>query len=63
MCQFEVLWAGVEDPCLYRSKNWLVRQLIDEPKPVYKVGFITKKGKATARTMQWSLETCSSLLR
>jgi hypothetical protein len=31
-----------------RPENWLVRQLNDEPKPVYKVGFIREKGKATA---------------
>jgi hypothetical protein len=28
------LWAGVEGPCLYRPENWLVRQLIGEPKLV-----------------------------
>jgi hypothetical protein len=49
-----MLHAGlkvVEGPCLYRPENWLVRQLIDESKPIYKVGFIREKGKATARTM------------
>jgi hypothetical protein len=40
-----------------------VRQLNDAPKPVYKVGFIREKGKATAREVQQSLETGSSLLR
>jgi hypothetical protein len=54
-----VLHAGVDGPCLYRSENWLVRQLIDEPKLVYEVGFIREKEKATARTVQWSLETGS----
>jgi hypothetical protein len=49
MCQFKVFWTVVEGPCLHRPENWLVRQLIDEPKPVYKVGFIREKGKATAR--------------
>jgi hypothetical protein len=44
--QLRVLCAGVEGPCLHRPGNWLVRQLIDEPKPVYKVGFIKEKGKA-----------------
>jgi hypothetical protein len=45
----EVLQPGAEDPCLHRPENWLVRQLNDEPKLVYKVGFIREKGKATAR--------------
>jgi hypothetical protein len=58
-----VLRAGVEGPCLHRPENWLVRQLNDEPKPVYKVGFIREKGKATAREAQRSLEAGSSLLR
>jgi hypothetical protein len=35
----------------------------DEPKPVYKVGFVREKGKATAREAQWSPEASSSLLR
>jgi hypothetical protein len=39
-----------------------MRQLNDEPKPVYKVGFIREKGKATAREVQWSPEAGSSLL-
>jgi hypothetical protein len=64
MCWFEVLWAGVEGPCLHKPENWLVRQLINwEPKPVHKVGFIREKGKATAGAVLWSLETSSSLLR
>jgi hypothetical protein len=49
MCQCEVLQAGVEGPCRHRPEHWLVRQLNDEPKLVYKVGFIREKGKATAR--------------
>jgi hypothetical protein len=40
-----------------------MRQLNYEPKPVYKVGFIREKGKATAREAQQSLEIGSSLLR
>jgi hypothetical protein len=44
-----VLYAGVEGPCCYRLENWLIRQLNDEPKLVYKVGFIREKGKATVR--------------
>jgi hypothetical protein len=40
-----------------------VRQLIDESKPVYKVGFIREKGKATAREAQQSLEASNSLHR
>jgi hypothetical protein len=35
---FEVLRAGVKGPCFHRPENWLVKQLIDEPKLVYKVG-------------------------
>jgi hypothetical protein len=52
-----MLWAGVESPCLHRPGNWLVRQLNDEPKPLYKVGFIREKGKATAREVQHSPKT------
>jgi hypothetical protein len=44
-----VLQAGAEGPCLHRPGNWLMRQLNDEPKLVYKVGFIREKGKTTAR--------------
>jgi hypothetical protein len=40
-----------------------VRQLNDEPKPIYKAGFIKEKGKATDRETQQSLEAGSSLLR
>jgi hypothetical protein len=57
-----MLHAGVEGPCLHRPENWLVRQL-NEPKLVYKVGFIRENGKATAREVQWSPEAISSLLR
>jgi hypothetical protein len=45
---------SVEGPCLHRPENWLVRQLTDESKPVYKVGFIREKGKATAKVLQRS---------
>jgi hypothetical protein len=41
----------VKGPCLHRPENWLVRQLNDESKPGYKVGFIREKGKATARKL------------
>jgi hypothetical protein len=58
----EVLQTGVEGPCLHSPGNWLMRQLKDEPKPVYKVEFIREKGKATAREVQRSLEASSSLL-
>jgi hypothetical protein len=34
-----------------------------EPKPVYKIGLIREKGKATAIAVQQSPETGSSLLR
>jgi hypothetical protein len=44
-----LLHAGVEGPCLHKPENWLVRQLNDESKLVYKVGIIREKGKATAR--------------
>jgi hypothetical protein len=44
-----MLRASVEGPPLHRPENWLVRQLNDEPKQVYKVGFIKEKGNATAR--------------
>jgi hypothetical protein len=40
-----------------------MRQLNNEPKLVYKVGFIRETGKATAREVQQSPETSSLLLR
>jgi hypothetical protein len=40
-----------------------VRKLNDEPKPVYKIGFIREKGKATAKILQWNPEAGNSLLR
>jgi hypothetical protein len=49
LASVEVLQDGAEGPCLHRPENWLMRQLNDEPKLVYKVGFIREKGKATAR--------------
>jgi hypothetical protein len=49
LASVEVLQAGVKGLCLHRPENWLIRQLNDESKPVYKVGFIREKGKATAR--------------
>jgi hypothetical protein len=58
-----VLRAGVQGPCLHRPENWLVRQLNDESKPVYKVGFIREKGKATAKELQRSPEAGGSLHR
>jgi hypothetical protein len=58
-----MLWDSAEGPCLHRPENWFVSQLNDEPRPVYKVGFIREKGKATARELQWSPEASSSLLR
>jgi hypothetical protein len=54
-----MLQAKVEGPCLHRPGSWLN----DEPKPVYKVGFIREKGKATAREVQRSLEASSLLFR
>jgi hypothetical protein len=44
-----MLCAGVKGPCLHRPEYWLMRQLNNEPKPIYKIGFIREKGKATAR--------------
>jgi hypothetical protein len=44
-----VLHASVQGPCLHRPEKWLMRQLDEEPKLVYKAGFIREKGKATAR--------------
>jgi hypothetical protein len=58
-----VLRAGVQGPCLHRPENWLVRQLNDESKPVYQVGFIREKGKATAKELQQSPEAGGSLHR
>jgi hypothetical protein len=55
-----MLRAGVEG---HRPGNCLVRQLNDEPKLVYKVGFIREKGKATATEAQWSPEVGGSLHR
>jgi hypothetical protein len=52
MCRFEMLRAGAEGPRRHRPENWLMRQLTDEPKPVYEVGFIGEKGKATVGEMQ-----------
>jgi hypothetical protein len=40
-----------------------MRQLNDEPKLAYEVGFIREKGKATAKVLQQSSEAGSSLLR
>jgi hypothetical protein len=40
-----------------------MRQLNDETEPVYKVGFIREKGKATAREAQLSREGGSLLHR
>jgi hypothetical protein len=59
----EVLQAGVEDPCLHRPENWLMRQLNYEPKAVYKVGFIREKRKAIAREAQQSPEASILLHR
>jgi hypothetical protein len=56
-----MLCAGVEGPCLHRLENWLMRQLNDEPKLVYEIGFIREKGKVTAKVLQWSPEASSSL--
>jgi hypothetical protein len=58
-----MLNANVEGPSLHRPENWLMRQLNDEPKLVYKVGFIREKGKATAKVLQRSPEASGSLHR
>jgi hypothetical protein len=54
LISFKVLRAGVGGPCLHRPGNWLVRQLKDDSKLVYKAGFIREKDKATAKVLQWS---------
>jgi hypothetical protein len=56
-----MLFASVDGPCLHRPENWLMRQLNDEPKPVYKVGFIREKGKATVRELQRSSEAAAQV--
>jgi hypothetical protein len=38
-----------------------MRQLNDEAKPVYKVGFIREKGKATVRELQRSSEAAAQV--
>jgi hypothetical protein len=58
-----LLSSGVKGPCLHRPENWFMRQLNNEPKPVYKIGFIREKGKGTARVLQWSPEASGSLHR
>jgi hypothetical protein len=64
MCQFEVLQAGAEGPCLHRLGNWLVRQLIDELEPLHRVGFIREKERLQLeQAAEPSPETGSSLLR
>jgi hypothetical protein len=51
-----MLHAGVvEGPCLHRQENWLMMQLNEESKPVYKVGFIREKGKLPAEPGSWWL--------
>jgi hypothetical protein len=40
-----------------------MRQLNEEPKLVYKIGFIREKGKVTAREVQQSPEVGNSLFR
>jgi hypothetical protein len=49
----EVLQAGVEGPCLHRPGKWLMRQLNDEPKLVY------KKWDVLERKERLQLEECS----
>jgi hypothetical protein len=56
-----LLCAGVEGSCFHRPENWLMRQLNDEPKPVYKVGFIREKRKATAKVL-WRSPEAGGLL-
>jgi hypothetical protein len=41
-----MLCASVKGSCLHRPENWLIRQLNDEPKLIYKVGFIRDNKKA-----------------
>jgi hypothetical protein len=58
-----MLSVGVKGPYFHSPENWLMRQLNDEPKPVYKVGFIREKRKATAREAQLSQEAGGLLYR
>jgi hypothetical protein len=58
-----MLHGSVDGACFPRPENWLVKQLNEEPKLVYKVGFIREKGKATARELQQSPEAGNSLHR
>jgi hypothetical protein len=62
MCRCQNVSGQCPRSCLPRPQNSLVRQLNDEPKLVYKVGFISDKGKATARALQGSPEASNSLL-
>jgi hypothetical protein len=49
----KALQAGVKGPCLHRSENWLIRQLNDEPKLIY------KKWDLLERKERLQLEKCS----
>jgi hypothetical protein len=49
----EVLQAGVKGPCLHRPENWLMRQLNEESKLVY------KKWDLLVRKERLQLEKCS----
>jgi hypothetical protein len=55
----EVLRADVKSPHLQGAGNWLVRQLNDEPKLVYKVGFLERKEilQLEKCSRAWKLET------
>jgi hypothetical protein len=52
MCRCWSVAGWFRGSCLHRPENWLVRQLNDEPKLVYKVGFIERKERL-------QLEHCS----
>jgi hypothetical protein len=60
MCWFEVLQADVEGPLPLQARELACKA---SDWWVYEVGFIREKGKDTARAVQQSLESGSSLLR
>jgi hypothetical protein len=54
-----VLKDNVEGPYLHRPENWLVRQLNDEPKPVYRIRFIGDSYSLSFERLQ--LRYCSGV--
>jgi hypothetical protein len=63
MAGVEVLWAGDSGSCLHRPENWLVRQLNDEPKRVYKEwDLLERKERLQLQKFRgvWQPVTCCS---